>query len=256
MGQSVMPAAVVAVPFHNTTVLTVEIDDKPRVILKPAIEALGIDYPTQYRKLQGRSWACVGTVPIQLPGDSQRRDHVVVDVRTFVMLLATIEENRVNEAARPLLVAFQGEVADVIEAYWTRGGAINPRASEDQLMTLMGHAEGQLRVLRLCDGLVDRNWLEAKARHVAARALGEEPEIDPVRRPLTVGEYLQEHGVVGVALRTLSPKFGKRVKAAYVNATGHAPPMVERFIEGALRQVAGYTERDRPIFDQVWKDMT
>ena len=35
--------------------------------------------------------------------------------------LATINENKVSPEARSILVAFQNETADVIEAYWTRG---------------------------------------------------------------------------------------------------------------------------------------
>lgn len=65
--------------------------------------------------------------------DGKTRQMVAVDVRTFLMLLATIDARRVSEAARPLLVAYQAEVANVIEACWTKGGVINPRATEDQL---------------------------------------------------------------------------------------------------------------------------
>lgn len=117
---------IVRVPFHGTELLTVEADGKPHVVLRPAIEALGIDYATQLTKLKGRSWACVGQRPIQLPGDVQSRMHTTVDVRTLLMLLATVDEHRVAEHVRPLLVAYQREVADVIESYWTEGAAVRP----------------------------------------------------------------------------------------------------------------------------------
>ena len=106
--------------------------------------------------------------------------------------------------------------------------------------------------MRTLDGIVDARWLEAKARHVAARALGEEPEVNPADRPLTVGEYLADRGVTGHTLRSLSPAFGKRLKGLYIAEHGEDPPRVERFVDGALRQVAGYTEADRPLFDTVY----
>lgn len=246
----------VRIPFHGTEILAVDIDGKPAVILKPFVENLGLDFDSQREKLTKRSWAATGLNRVQVYYQGQRREVLAVDVRTALMLLATIDENRVSPEARPLLVAYQAEVADVIESYWTQGGAINPRATADQLTVLAARAEVQTRVLRNLSGIVDRAWLEAKARHVAARALGEEPEVDPARRPITVGDYLMERGMAGVALRSLSPKFGKRVKAAYIKATGRTPSTVERFVDNALRQVAVYTERDRPLFDQVWNEMT
>jgi len=42
------------IPFHGTDVLAVEIDGKPHVVLKPAIEALGLDFKSQHRKIAGK----------------------------------------------------------------------------------------------------------------------------------------------------------------------------------------------------------
>jgi hypothetical protein len=244
---------IVRIPFNGGEVLATDVDGKPQIFLRPAVEPLGINYSNQLRKLKGRSWGRVVTVTTQVPGDIQAREHATVDVRTFLMLLATIDEKRVSDEARPILIAYQSEVADAIEAYWTKGGAINSRATEDQLADLINRAEGQARVLQSLRGLVDGAWLEAKARHVAARALGEEPEIDPASRPLTVGEYLQDKGIKGSELRSVSTKLGVRVKGLYVGAHGRDPQKVDRFVDGALRSVYGYTEADRPLFDQAWQ---
>jgi hypothetical protein len=177
---------------------------------------------------------------------------VAVDVRTFLMLLATVDEHRVAEAVRPKLVAYQAEVADAIEAYWTKGAAINPRATSEQIAAALH--EHQLRMLAMASAakLVDPAWLEAKTRHVLARTLGEEPEVDPARRPLTVGDYLEEKGVHGSRLRKLRRDFGIWVKAEYRSQHGCNPPMVPRFVDGAQREVCGYTEAHRPLFDAVW----
>ncbi|MDM4722789.1 phage antirepressor N-terminal domain-containing protein [Micromonospora sp. WMMA1363] len=241
----------IRIPFNGDEILAVDHNGKPHIVLRPALELLGIDYATQLRKLKAKSWATVGTSPTQ----DQYRDMTTVDVRTFLMLLATIDEKRVAARIRPKLVAYQNEVADAIEAYWTHGGAINPCATEDQLTHIIDRARAQATVLAELRGIVDPAWLEAKARHVAARALGEEPDIDPASRPLTVGEYLTDRGVTGSALRSLSSTFGKRVKGLYQLKHDTGPPKVERFVDGALRAVAGYTERDRPLFDAAWQQI-
>jgi hypothetical protein len=212
--------------FHGDRLLLIEVDGKPHVVLRPALEALGLDYSTQLAKLRQRSWAVVGQSPTT-GADGKTYRMVTVDVRTFLMLLATVDESRVSEAVRPRLIAYHAEVADAIEAYWTRGCVINPRATAEQLADLQVQAalrEHQLRMLEIArtSHLVDLAWLEAKARHVVARALGEEPEVDPARRPLTVGEYLEEKGIRGAQHRKLARNFGKWLKAEYMTEFGYA----------------------------------
>lgn len=245
---------IVHIPFHGDDLPVTLIGNRPHIVLKPAIEAVGLDYPTQYTKLQGRSWATVGQSPM-VAEDGKNRVMVTVDVRTFLMLLATVDENRVAEEVRPKLIAYQSEVADAIEAYFTRGGAINPQATADQLIGLANRIEAQARVLQAVRGLVDPAWLEAKARVLTARALGEAPEIEPADHPLTVSDYLEDRGISGQTLRSVSPRFGKRLKAQYVVTHGREPGKTERFVDGAMREVFGYTESHRTLFDTVYTAM-
>lgn len=245
----------VRIPFYGDEILTVEVDGKPHIVLKPALDAIGLDYPTQYTKLRGKSWATVGLSPMR-QSDGRTRKVTTCDVRTFLMLLATIDENRVAKDVKPKLIAYQAEVADAVEAYWTQGGAINPRATDEQLTAIIDRAKKQVEVLRIMDGLVDPRWLESKCRHLAARALGEEPEEDPADRPITVGEYLDEQGVAATAARKLAPTFGKRLKAHYLARHGEEPGTSRRFVDGAQRNVAVYTERDRDLFDLAWQELT
>lgn len=243
------------IPFRDTEVLAVDIDGKPHVVLRPAIEALGLDFKTQHRKLAGKSWASVVTMPMQVPGDSQKRETTAVDVRTFLMLLATIDERRVSEAVRPLLIAYQSEVADVIEAYWTNGGAINSRATEAQLTVLAQQAEAQMNVIRLASGIIAPDYLEAKARLVLARSMGEEPEIEDGAIPVDVYSFLKSKGVKAPVIARWSGSFGKRLKALYVAERGCEPEPVSRFVNGTWTEVKGYFKRDLPLFERVYDIM-
>ena len=174
-----------------------------------------------------------------------------MDVKTFLMLLATVDEHRVAEHVRPKLIAYQAEVADAIEQYWTRGGTINPRASVSQLEVLAAQA-GVLTALR---GVVDNGWLDAKGRVLAARALGETPELDPATKPLTVSIYLSGLGVTAAQAKRVAPMFGKALKAAFVAKYGQQPPQIEDVVGRHTVKVAQYQERHRPLFDQVWAVM-
>jgi hypothetical protein len=248
-----MSADLVRIPFHGTDLLAVDVDGKPQIVLRPAVESLGLDFSAQRRKLQSRSWACIGEKTMQLPGDAQRRTHTAVDVRTFLMLLATINENNVAENKRGLLIAYQAEVADVIEAYWRDGGAINPRATEDQLNRMARQAQAQAAVLQALKGIVDPKHLEAKGRIVLARALGEAPELNPADLPLYVSDYLKSKGLRHSFIETKSPGFGKRLKARYIVEHDREPERHHQELpNGTVRQVYAYTEADRPLFDSVW----
>lgn len=242
---------IVRIPFHGTNLLAVDLDGRPHVVLRPAFEAIGLDADRQIAKVKAQPWATTSVTEV-VAADGKTREMVTADVRTFLMALAAVPASRVSDDVRPLLVAYQKEVADVIEAYWTRGGVINPRATGDQIDVIIRHAEGQARVLRLLDGIVGPRRLEAYGIHLAARVMGEEPEVPVELRPLTTGEYLEERGLTPGDARRVGSVFGKRLKAAYITERGEEPEVVERFIGGTTRRVAGYTEADRPLFDQVW----
>lgn len=77
--------------------------------------------------------------------DGRRLQMVVVDVRTFIMWLATVDENRVTDLeVRNRVIAFQNEAADVLHNYWTRGVAVNPRGRTPRQVELVEQAAAGL----------------------------------------------------------------------------------------------------------------
>lgn len=233
--------------FHGDEVLLVEHDGRPFIVLKPSIESIGLDYWAQIRKLREHSWATTASKAV-VAADGKVRDMLICDVRTFLMLLATIDERRVAKDVAPKLIAYQAEVADAIESYWTKGGAVNPRASAEQLDEIR-HQAAVLEALR---NVVDPGWLDAKGRILAARALGDTPQLDQSTKPLTVSIYLAGRGVKGKQAKAVAPMFGKRVKALYVGAFGEEPPSIEDVVGRHTVRVAQYQEQHRHLFDQVW----
>ncbi|MER7908244.1 phage antirepressor N-terminal domain-containing protein [Streptomyces sp. NPDC096068] len=247
------PTRVVQLDLSAGSLHTTLIDGQPHIVLKPAIEELGLDFSTQLAKLKTRSWASVGQSPMQMPGDDQVRAVAVVPVRTFLMLLATINENRVKAAARPALVAFQNETADAVEAYWTQGGALNPRATKDQLDSLVARAKQQAEVLSILSGIVSPEWLETKARLVAARALGEEPEVDPLEVPLYVPDFLKSKGLKRREVESVQSWFGRRAAALFEAEHGVKPGRRQADLpNGQVRETYAWVERHRPVFEETW----
>lgn len=243
----------ISVPGTDRTIAAALVNGEPHVSLRHCCDAIGISVESQRAKLRSRSWARTTQWVAQLPGDTQAREYTMIDRRTMTMWLGGIDENRVNEEARPVLIAFQAEAADALDAYFNEGGAINPRATEDQLDHLARRAQAQAGVLQALRGIVDPKHLEAKGRIVLARALGEAPEIDAQDMPLYVHDYLRGKGLNHNMIEAKASGFGKRLKALYTVERDRAPQMHPQSLSGGrVVQVCSYTEADRPLFDSVW----
>lgn len=245
-------SSIVTIPFHGNQVQAVDVDGTPHVVFRPLVESIGMDFASQYRRLNGKSWATI-VKTTTVGADGKNRDMTVIDVRTLTMWLATIDENRVSDEARPLVVAYQSEIADVIESYWTQGGAINPRADEHQMNALIFQARAQMELAQAARGLIHPDHLEARARIILARGLGEAPELDPASRPLYAQEFLKEKNLSKKQMAAKAGVFGKRLKKAYVEKHGREPEKYDLNVSnGQVRQVNGYTEADRPLMEKVW----
>ena len=169
------------------------------------------------------------------------------------MWLATIDTNRVSEVARPTLEAYQLEAANALDAYFHKGGVINPRAEEHQLNALMRQSQMQMELCQAAKGLIHPDHLEAKARIVLARGLGEAPELDPKTRPLYTADFLKSKNLSNKKMKSVAPMFGKRMKALYTLEKGREPQKYDLTLSnGQVRQVNGYTEADRELMQRVW----
>ncbi|MFE7799069.1 phage antirepressor N-terminal domain-containing protein [Nocardia sp. NPDC057440] len=242
----------ISVPGADATLDATLIDGVPFVALKPMCEAIGVDAWTQQRKLKAKSWA-VTSMSTATGSDGKSYEMYMIDRRTMTMWLATLDEGRVNEAARPILRAFQAQAADALDSYFHEGGAINPAATVDQLDVLVNRATAQAKLIAAFAGIIDPKHLEAKARIVLARGLGEAPEINPQDVPLYVSDFLKDKGLANDMINAKASGFGKRLKGLYLAEYGETPKKAyQELPNGTVREVFAYTQADRPLFDEVW----
>lgn len=117
-------------------------------------------------------------------------------------------------------------------------------------------AEAQLRaieVLARIDG--NTSYARSISRHIAARMLGEEPELDPADVTITCDEFLSKKGVRAADLGSARTRLGKTVAALYRARYGKDPQKIKRPINGVHRDVAVYTQRDIDLFDTAWAEV-
>lgn len=242
----------IPVPGTNNPIMAVQKDGTEWAAARHICNALGIDWSGQAAKLKNKNWATVENIST-VGADGKNRDMAMVDRRTLTMWLATIDTNRVSEAARPTLEAYQLEAANALDSYFHNGGAINPRAEEHQLNALMRQSQMQMELCQAAKGLIHPDHLEAKARIVLARGLGEAPELDPDTRPLYTADFLKSKNLSAKKMKSVAPMFGKRMKALYTLEKGQEPEKYDLTLpNGQVRQVNGYTEADRPLMQRVW----
>ena len=244
----------IPVPGTSNPIMAVQHDGTEWAAVRPICDALGIDSKSQRAKLHGKNWA-TGVIITSVGADGKSREMFMVDRRTLTMWLATIDTNRVSEAARPTLEAYQLEAANALDAYFHKGGAINPRAEEHQLNALMRESQMRMELCQAAKGLIHPDHLEAKARIVLARGLGEVPELDPETRPLYTADFLKSKNLSNKKMKSVAPMFGKRMKALYTLEKGREPQKYDLTLSnGQVRQVNGYTEADRELMQQVWDE--
>lgn len=133
--------------------------------------------------------------------------------------------------------------------------AIRTRQAEvvEKTLSQLDRAKGHLSLIQMAQGLIDPKHLEAKARLVLARGLGEAPELDASTTPLYAQSFLEEKGLSKAEIKSTSPVFGKRIKAAFILEHGEEPKQYPLETgSGQIRNVNAYTESDRPLFDDVW----
>lgn len=241
------------IPFHDTTIYTTA--DGAYVALRPVCEALGLDVHSQRHRLQRQSWA-TEVIMTSVAADGKVREMVFIDRRTFTMWLATIDTGRIgDDHTRELVRIYQCEAADALDKYFHKGVAINPRTVqssgvEDPALT---RARGLADLIGKFRGIIADDYLDAKAKIVLARAMGDTPEIEAGARPLYIQDYLRERGATTDEVTRFASAFGRYVRTAYVAERGVEPG--KRFDEtssGQVREVYAYTEADRPIFDRAW----
>ena len=117
-----MNASLVPVPFHGTTLFLLEQNNEPYTPMKPIVEGMGLDWSSQFTKLKSdqKRWGSIVINTIQVPGDTQSRETVMMPLRKLPGWLMTIHPTRVKPEIRETILRYQNECDDVLWEYWTR----------------------------------------------------------------------------------------------------------------------------------------
>lgn len=241
-------ASTTLTPFHygDEQVRTYEENGEIWFIATDVARILGYrSAPDMTRNLEEDE---VGTHIVRMRAGSRS-----VSVISLAGLFHVLNTARV-EAVRPFKRWVNHEVLPSIyrTGSYSLPGAAPTSATEDPALV---RAKGLMELVALARDVISPDYLEAKARIVLARAMGDTPEIEAGARPLYIQDYLREKGATADEVSRCSSSFGRYVRTAYVAERGVEPG--KRFDEtpsGQVREVYAYTEADRPIFDHAWSE--
>ncbi|MEV8166179.1 Bro-N domain-containing protein [Rothia kristinae] len=229
--------------YQDTTVRTITEDDQPWFVLADLCKVLGVRNARDVAARLDDDQKGVGQ--IDTPGGKQSMTIVNESGMYDVVLRSEKPE------ARPFRRWVTSEVLPTIRKTGSYGKTLE--LEEHKTKARIFESRAQMELCQAAKGLISADHLEAKARIILARGMGEAPELDPTRRPLYTQDYLRERGLSGRALKSAAPTFGKRVKAAYLALRGEEPGKYALTLtNGRIAQVNAYTEADRDLMDQIW----
>jgi hypothetical protein len=150
----------------------------------------------------------------------------------------------------------ESDVARQVRTYLLDVEEIATPAQRATAIEKAAEAEAQLRaieVLARIDG--NTSYARSISRHIAARMLGQEPELDPADMTVTCDEYLDGR-IAEADIPSARTRLGKTVAALYRARYGKDPQKIKRPIHGVHRDVAVYTHRDIDLFDKAWVEVS
>lgn len=124
-------ASPVSINFHGSIIPTFNVAGIVRVAVKPICDAIGLNWRSQYNRMQRHPVlsTCVVMMTTQLPGERQRRKLLTLPLNKLNGWLFGVDTTRVKPELREKLVEYQSECFDVLSDYWQKGQAVNPRAA-------------------------------------------------------------------------------------------------------------------------------
>ncbi|MFK4047266.1 phage antirepressor N-terminal domain-containing protein [Roseomonas mucosa] len=118
-----MPTELTQVDFHGATLVAIKgtSPETTLVAMKPVVEGMGLNWEKQREKINAHP--VLGSAPtirgVQLPNDTQSREHLFLPLNRLNFWLATVNVNSIAKPeVRQTVIAYQTECADVLFAHF------------------------------------------------------------------------------------------------------------------------------------------
>lgn len=142
------------VQFDGDTLVLAAHDGEPHVVMRPVVDSMGMDWASQYVKLNDK-FASTVVIITTVGEDGKKREMVSLPLKKFPAWLYSVNPSKVSPNLREKIVRYQEECDEVLWQYWTQGYAGRP--------TLAPTIDQQLRAHQLRLRLIGRLQKEKDA---------------------------------------------------------------------------------------------
>jgi hypothetical protein len=128
------------ITFAGQKLIAATFNNQHFVAMKPLVEALGLDWGGQAKKLQQDNKFNCRLISI-VAEDGRQRDMLFIPLRKLNGWLFSINVKRCRTDVQERLRFYQDECFAALYDYFHKGYAVNPQASAPQLESLVEHVE-------------------------------------------------------------------------------------------------------------------
>ena len=120
------------IPFHEDELYAIvdERTGKEYVLPKPMADMFGLAWNGQLAKFRKSQLFSKGMQKMCIPSPGGEQEAILLERRFVHAWLLSIDAKRLPVALQEKLLRYQEECADVLDAYFTKGVAVNPRGTE------------------------------------------------------------------------------------------------------------------------------
>ncbi|TXS21641.1 hypothetical protein EAO71_27235 [Streptomyces sp. ms191] len=232
--------------FEGVEVRTVIRDGEPWWVAADICSVLGITDPRKSVGLLDEDER--NTVPVTDSLGRQQQSFIINESGLYSLIL---------RSRKPAAKAFKRwvthEVLPAIRKTGSYGQAPKPR----EITAAAGPVpyKEQAEILSILYPMLPDSYATATGKIIMARVMGERPELESSETPLYASTFLAEKGHKPKTVAKFQSGFGSRVSNRYFKVHGRRPGKIPGPAGSRIDQVAVYTEDDRPILEQVYREI-
>lgn len=204
------------VDFHGQKLTVVSKDDQPYVAMRAIVDGMGLDWASQYRKFvdDGSRW---GVVMMTTPSQGGEQTSLCLPLRKLTGWLMTLQPSRMAPEVAANVLVYQAECDDALWDYWTKGAAVNPRATMSKAELFLMQAQAMVDAERRAAAAEAKtNALAVRVDRIEARAIEAQDTLIALPAPAAPVPERPESAMIGALVRNYCHQTG----VAFADAWG------------------------------------
>ena len=264
------------IPFEGTELISIydENTGDKYVALRPIVEALGLDWGGQRKKIKRLKEEGVDICPHPVKTKGGTQEMIFIRVEDLPAYLYSINVSKVKPELKEKLLKFKRETTKVINDYWNKGATINPRVNPENLKEVIREAIDEYEQKRTQAIASELEKIKIQKAEVARRYVATLKELDCIderylkrlaeygvsvltgevitdKQQITVEEFLRSKKIYDKGSRS---SFGRFLAKFYKEKRGKKPRKSLSIINGKETLTNYYTIKDLPLMEEAYNE--